>query len=54
MTKVIGILELITSQTSGGESIYTIDLETTSGEGLYTILGEYEGKKVRLTVEELT
>lgn len=53
MTTVTGILELITSQTSGGDSIYTIDLETNSGEGLYTILGEYEGKKVKITLEEL-
>lgn len=53
MTIVTGILELITSQTNGGESIYTIDLETTSGEGLYTILGEYEGKKVKITLEEI-
>ena len=46
MTKVIGVLELVTSKTIGGDGVYTIDLETTSGEGLYTILGEYEGKKL--------
>lgn len=53
MTTVTGILELVTSQSIGGDGVYTIDLETTSGEILYTILGEYEGKKVRLIVEEI-
>lgn len=53
MIKVTGILELITSQSIGGDSIYTIDLETISGEGLYSVLGEYEGKKVRITLEEI-
>ena len=53
MISITGILELITSQTTGGESLYTIDLETTSGEILYTILGEYEGKNVKITVEEI-
>lgn len=53
MTIVIGTLELVTSQSIGGDGVYTIDLETTSGEILYNILGDYEGKKVRLTVEEI-
>lgn len=53
MTVIDGKLELITSLTSGGDSIYTIELEDSFGEGLYNLLGEYEGKKVRLTVEEI-
>ncbi len=53
MTVVNGVLELVTSLTCGGDSVYTIDVEDSYGEGLYSLLGEYEGKKVKITVEEI-
>ena len=53
MTVINGILELVTSLTGGGNNVYTVDVEDSSGEGLYSLLGDYEGKKVRLTVEEI-
>lgn len=52
MTIVNGILELVTSLSCGGDSIYTIDVEDSSGNRLYDLLGEYEGKKVKLIIEE--
>lgn len=52
MIIINGVLELVTSQTYGGDSIYTIEVEDSSGNGLYSLLGEYEGKNVRLIVEE--
>lgn len=53
MIVINGILELVTSLTCSGDSVYTIEIENSSGEGLYSLLGDYEGKKVRLTVEEI-
>lgn len=53
-TIVEGILELITSLTPGGENVYGIDIDTGNpGESLYELFGDYEGKKVRLVIEEV-
>lgn len=53
MLIIEGILELVTSLTDGGDCVYTIDLEDSTGKKLYDLLGEYEGKKIKLIVGEV-
>lgn len=53
MLIIEGILELVTSLTDGGDCVYTIDLEGSTGEKLYDLLGDYEGKKIKLIVSEV-
>lgn len=51
-TIIDGVLELNCMQSSSGENIYFIDIINEDDSNLYNILGDYEGKKVRIFIEE--
>lgn len=48
-----GYLEVDVTQSSYGETVYTVELFNKSGESLYSQMGEFIGENVKITIEKL-